>query len=113
MTPTEEILKIVHSMRESLKPCPFCGATPHRGPTKTRHDQLHGEPFQNYRIWCPHGCASIERPSKELAISAWNTRTSPPLPGDDPVATTVRGPSPMATARLMMSAERLHPLFDQ
>jgi hypothetical protein len=55
-----------------LLACPFCKATPHRGLTKAQADQLHGEPFQRYRIWCPHGCANIERMNEEQAREAWN-----------------------------------------
>lgn len=61
---------------EGLLPCPFCGATPHRGLTKMQHDQLHGEPFQRYRVWCPHGCANIDQMNEAAAISAWNRRAS-------------------------------------
>ena len=57
-----------------LSRCPFCGATPHRGPTKAQHDQLHGEPFQRYAIWCPHGCARIERMDERQAAADWNNR---------------------------------------
>lgn len=56
-----------------LLSCPFCGATPHRGLTKVKHCQLHGDPYQDFRIWCPHGCAKVER-SEASAIAAWNTR---------------------------------------
>jgi hypothetical protein len=42
-----------------LKPCPFCGATPHRGFGKTYHDQLHGEPHQDFSIWCPKDHAKV------------------------------------------------------
>jgi len=57
-----------------LAPCPFCGATPHRGLTKPYPDQLHGDLLQHYRIWCSHGCASKRAVNEELAIKAWNTR---------------------------------------
>lgn len=57
---------------QELRRCPFCNATPHKGATKVQHDQLHGGPFQRYRIWCPHGCANIERVNKEQAREAWN-----------------------------------------
>lgn len=59
---------------EALKPCPFCGATPHRGPGKVQHDQLHGEPFQNFSIWCPHSHAKVTRVNAEQAAADWNTR---------------------------------------
>lgn len=59
---------------QELRRCPFCQATPHKGLTKVQHDQLHGEPFQRYRIWCPHGCASIDRINEGQAREAWNCR---------------------------------------
>lgn len=65
---------------ELLAGCPFCGATPHRGLTKVRTCQLHGELIRDYRIWCPHGCANIVKPNEALAIAAWNTRASPIAP---------------------------------
>lgn len=70
------------------KGCPFCGATPHRGPTPIQHDQLHGEPFQRYRVWCPKGHASIEAVNEEQAVAAWNRRaaTSPAIGAEGPVA---------------------------
>ncbi|CDP50668.1 Phage protein [Devosia sp. DBB001] len=61
---------------EELLPCPFCGAHPHHGLTKVEHDQLHGEPFQRFRVWCPHGCASKLEANRELAVAAWNRRAS-------------------------------------
>lgn len=61
-------------MTADLKKCPFCGATPHRGLTPVQHDQLHGDPFQRYRIWCPKGHASVEEVNEEQAVEAWNTR---------------------------------------
>lgn len=57
---------------QELRRCPFCNATPHKGATKVQHDQLHGDSFQRYRIWCPHGCANIERVNEEQAREAWN-----------------------------------------
>jgi hypothetical protein len=63
---------------DELKPCPFCGSNPHSGPAKVQYDQLHGEPFQNFKIWCPHNCASKSGPNRESATENWNTRTPPP-----------------------------------
>jgi hypothetical protein len=57
-----------------LLPCPFCGATPHRGLTKPTTDQLHGELLQHYRIWCPHQHASHRATNEALAIESWNAR---------------------------------------
>lgn len=61
-----------------LKPCPFCGAHPHHGQTKIEYDQLHGEPFQRFRVWCPHDCASKTAVNRDLAIAAWNRRSPDP-----------------------------------
>jgi hypothetical protein len=57
-----------------LLSCPFCGAAPHRGQAKAFRDQMHGELLHHYKIWCPHGCASLRRINEELTVSAWNTR---------------------------------------
>lgn len=68
----------------ALARCPFDGATAHHGPSSVQHDQ-HGEPYQRYRVWCPHGCASIERMNKAQAIEAWNRRPDiGPAPVDVP-----------------------------
>ena len=71
-TPVTEALTV------TLKPCPFCNAKPKQGLTKVQHDQLHGEPFQRFEIWCPHHCARINRVNREQAISAWNQRHTTP-----------------------------------
>jgi len=60
--------------KEKSLPCPFCGATPHHGLTKVEYCQLHGEPFQRFRINCPHGCAQIVMPTEAMAREKWNTR---------------------------------------
>lgn len=57
--------------------CPFCGATPHHGLGKVQHCQLHGEPFQDFSIWCPSGCAKITRRNEKIARLVWNTRATP------------------------------------
>lgn len=57
-----------------LLPCPFCGATPHRGLTKVKPCALHGEPLQNYSIWCPRGHARVVAPLDYVAVADWNTR---------------------------------------
>ena len=57
-----------------LLPCPFCGARPHSGPGKVKHDQLHGEKHQDFRIWCPHLCAQKAGPDRERAAAEWNRR---------------------------------------
>ena len=57
-----------------LKPCPFCGETP----TITPHTPV--DPTKNtmMELWCcSRTCdvaPSIERPAREEAIAAWNTR---------------------------------------
>lgn len=57
-----------------LLPCPFCGARPHHGLMKVEYCQLHGDPFQRFKVWCPHGCAEKIGANRELAITAWNRR---------------------------------------
>lgn len=71
---TQSPSPIVDEVAVTLASCPFCGATPHRGKMGVQYDQLHGEPFQRYRVWCPHGCASIDRVNEEQTRAAWNTR---------------------------------------
>lgn len=59
-----------------LKPCPFCGATPHRQMTKAVKVFVKDEPDgtghyeseQHEVARCPHLCAT-------LPIEAWNTRS--------------------------------------
>ena len=68
-----------------LKGCPFCGATPHRGLGKVYHDQLHGEPHQDFSIWCPKGHAKVTGVNAALAADEWNTRATPSLQGEDAV----------------------------
>jgi hypothetical protein len=64
-------------MMSKALPCPFCGAKPHHGLTKVQYCQLHGEPFQSFRIHCPHGCAQIVMPNEESALEKWNRRVVP------------------------------------
>lgn len=54
-------------MADTLKPCPFCGETIPR--MSMSEDRLH------YWIFC-RNCRSSGplRPSKDMAIDAWNTR---------------------------------------
>ena len=61
------------SLRQHAKrvKCPFCGATPHHGLGKVQHCQLHGEPFQTFSIWCPHGCAKITGGTERQALKQW------------------------------------------
>jgi hypothetical protein len=60
-------------MKTVIKPCPFCGAKPHKNLGKVWHDQLHGEKHQDTIIACPHLCASM-RGSEDAVIERWNTR---------------------------------------
>jgi len=60
----------------ALLPCPFCGSKPHHGLTKVKHCQLHGDPYQDYEIWCPKHCARAVSCNREQATSKWNTRST-------------------------------------
>lgn len=59
--------------------CPFCGSHPHHGLTKIEHCQLHGEPFQRFKIHCPKGHATVIEASEEIATEIWNTRIYPEI----------------------------------
>lgn len=77
-----------------LFPCPFCGARPQHGLGKVLHDQLHGDPYQQYRVWCPscggYGYSGadvrVECIDKERAFAKWNQRV-PARASDEPLAT--------------------------
>jgi hypothetical protein len=69
-----------------LKPCPFCGAKPHSGLGAKYHDQLHGEPHQDFAIWCPKGHAKVTRVNREQATDEWNARASTASPDREKVA---------------------------
>lgn len=58
-------------------PCPFCGRPPKHGQTKKQYCQLHGEPFQNYTVWC-EGHARIVQGTKQQCEIEWNTRWREP-----------------------------------
>lgn len=58
-----------------LKGCPFCGAKPHLGLSKIQHDQLHGDPYQDTIIKCPHLCVEM-RGSRDSVFDRWNTRAA-------------------------------------
>ena len=64
------------ALEAALLPCPFCGATPNRGLVKRKGWQ-DSEEYQNYKIWCPHHCASFDMPSEQMAIQEWNRRATP------------------------------------
>jgi hypothetical protein len=73
----------VTSKDASLLPCPFCGSTPRHGLGKVQHCQLHGDPYQNYRVWCAkdgaHYDSSHARVSagdKDRAVAAWNAHSA-------------------------------------
>lgn len=61
----------------AIKPCPFCGALPHSGLDKPQRDQLHGEEYQTFSVWCPAHHARVNGVNKEQAVAAWNTRPYP------------------------------------
>lgn len=67
---------MTHTDLQGLLACPFCGATPHRGLGKVRNCQIHGDPFQDFSIWCPRGHAKITTPTEDMARAAWNQRAS-------------------------------------
>lgn len=66
----------------ALLPCPFCGRKPHHGLSKVRYCQLHGDPIQDYRVWCPMGSgvpfdgshARVDACDQQTAFSLWNQR---------------------------------------
>lgn len=85
-------------MPELLDTCPFCGAKPKHGLGKIQYDQLHGDPCQRYRVWCPMGSgvsfdgshARIDGCDQQVAFGLWNQRPSlarlsqPPVTPDSP-----------------------------
>lgn len=57
-------------MSEELKPCPFCGKTP--------HIQYYAGSM-TYRVICTWDCnGNTSSDSGKIAVDAWNTRVSPP-----------------------------------
>ena len=68
----------------NLLSCPFCGAHPHHGLTKVEYDQLHGDPFQRGRVWCPKGHASVTSTNLAMAKAEWNKRFENPTPAEPP-----------------------------
>ena len=60
-------------MSEELKPCPFCGAKPHRQLGKIWHDSLHGDTHQDTVIKCPHLCVTMQG-SEDSVVERWNIR---------------------------------------
>ena len=66
----------------NLATCPFCDAKPKHGLGKVQYDQLHGDPFQRYRVWCPMGSgvsfegshARLEAADAQTTAGLWNQR---------------------------------------
>lgn len=66
-----------------LLPCPFTGRAPnHPEPIRQGNGQ--------WRVWA--GDYYIERPTRELAITAWNTRTDAQLRADRDALLEALGP---------------------
>ena len=57
-----------------LEPCPFCRGKPSHNIMKTIYCQLHGEPHQDYRVYCKLCGIEIVGHDKETAFRKWNTR---------------------------------------
>ena len=82
-----------------LAPCPFCGRIPKHGLSKVRYCQMHGDPIQDYRVWCCGGSsigydgshARVSARDQQTAFSLWNQRPSlgviplPPEPSDSAI----------------------------
>lgn len=61
------------NMTNELKSCPFCGGKPTININKTKYCQFHGDPSQDFTIFC---CVvSITKSSKEDCRIAWNSRS--------------------------------------
>ena len=100
---------------EGLLPCPFCGASAHQGLTKVQHDQLHGEPFQRFEVWCPANCARINRVNRTQAVAAWNNRirAEQPRPTEASPSLQKAQTSPDATPGKAMADDGLAGLVDR
>ena len=61
---------------DELKPCPFCGSRPHYGLQKVRYCSLHGEPLQDFSVWCVNRCARKTAGDRNRAAVLWNTRAA-------------------------------------
>lgn len=82
-----------------MAPCPFCGRIPNHGLSKVRYCQMHGDPIQDYRVWCRCGSsigydgshARVSACDQQTAFSLWNQRPSlgviplPPEPSDSAI----------------------------
>lgn len=84
----------------TLKPCPFCGRQPKQGLGKVTYCQLHGDPSQDWIIWCdgfdgkttPH--ARILAGDQKRCSDIWNNRFPDVIlttnSGDEPVHDNTR-----------------------
>lgn len=59
---------------QKISCCPFCGKNPAHGLTKVQYCQLHGDPFQDFQIYCPDGHCKIVAGDRERCTEIWNTR---------------------------------------
>lgn len=62
----------------NLLPCPFCGANPHTGLSKTKEHVNSGGKYQYFVIKCPKNHAIVSN-TKEFAIKEWNSRAALPV----------------------------------
>lgn len=64
---------IAHSNLREYKASGF-GSNPHTRLLKQQSCQLHGEPYQDWMVYCPKLHVQMKAPTKELAIKQWNDR---------------------------------------
>ena len=73
-------------MSDTLRACPFCGATqtadPQRDGVGIYETAAQKMWPVEYRIWCEPCGAEMASGSREQLIAAWNTRVSLPAEGD-------------------------------
>ena len=63
---------MVEKSEVKLKTCPFCGGYPKTQQCKVQHCQLHGDPYQDWKIVCCF--ITIQKPTREECYKIWNTR---------------------------------------